>query len=131
MPTESNLHDACRRSWLGLRTAHVDGAHFKTPSNTVQVLAKTSLVDTMVQGLELLHEGKSVVEMRWVALLWAPAGTPAARPGRHRLSLSAGLALVEPNRNVRNSCKTTWSLDTELGLLWHVSFLSVLPVVCV
>lgn len=56
------------------------------------------------QGLELLHEGKSVIGVWYVkgkalflALLWAPAGTPAARPVRHRLTPSAGLALVEPN----------------------------------
>lgn len=74
------------------------------------------------QGLELLHGGKSVVGTWWVALLWAPAGTPAARPVRHRLSLSAGLALVEPNGKVRNSCTATWRPDTDLGLLWLLSF---------
>lgn len=44
MPRESNLDEACSEwSWLGLRVAWVDGAHFETP-NTVKDLAKPSLV---------------------------------------------------------------------------------------
>lgn len=61
MPTESNLHEACRgRSWLGLRIAHVDGAHFKTLSNTVQVLANTSLVGTMALTKKLEGSSKAL-----------------------------------------------------------------------